>query len=57
MTKEQLVKRIKVAAGEIPADLVIKGGNVVNVFTHQIIRTDVAISDGIIAGLGDYHGI
>lgn len=49
-------KRIQAACGEIPPDLVLKGGSVVNVFTCEIIETDVAIYDGFIVGLGNYDG-
>lgn len=35
-------------------ELVLKNGNVINVFTKEIIKTDIAISDGIIVGLGDF---
>ncbi|MFD1706899.1 adenine deaminase [Siminovitchia sediminis] len=56
-TKEMLKKRIDVAAGRVPADLVIKNGKVVNVFTREIITEDVAIVDGYIAGTGKFEGI
>jgi adenine deaminase len=56
-TVESLKKRISVAKGESPADLVLKKGRVVNVFTGDINERDIAISEGVIAGLGpDYHG-
>jgi adenine deaminase len=56
-TVEGLKKRISVAKSESPADLVLKKGRVVNVFTGDMQERDVAISDGVIAGLGpDYHG-
>ncbi len=43
--------------GEIPADLVIKDARVPNLFTYEIEEADVAISGGLIVGLGkDYHG-
>ncbi len=42
-----------VATGRIPADTVIRGGQVVNVCTAEIIRADVAISAGRIALVGD----
>lgn len=48
---------IDVAAGKEPADLVLKGGSVINVFTEEIIKADVAIADGRIAGIGNYSGI
>jgi adenine deaminase len=47
-------RRLKVALGEEPADLVLAGGSVVNVLSGEIYRADVAIADGIIAGVGDY---
>lgn len=55
-TKEMLKKRIDVAAQRIPADLVIKNGKVVNVFTREIITEDIAIVDGYIAGTGTFEG-
>lgn len=36
------------------ATLVIKNANVVNVFTEEIIRADVALCEDIIIGVGDY---
>lgn len=36
------------------ATLVIKNANVVNVFTHEIIRADVALYEDIIIGVGQY---
>ncbi len=56
-TVEVLKKRISVARREIPGDLVLKGAMVVNVFTGDIQDNDIAISEGVIAGVGpDYHG-
>jgi adenine deaminase len=51
-----LAKRLAVARGDEPADLVIRGGKVLSVFTREWLETDVAIADGWIAGLGDYAG-
>ena len=45
------------ARGDEPADLVIRGGTVLSVFTREWLRVDVAIADGAIAGLGDYEGL
>ncbi len=48
---------IKVARGLEPADLVIKNANIVNVLSEEIHKADIAIADGIIAGIGsDYNG-
>jgi adenine deaminase len=52
----ELTRRLAVARGEEPADLVIRGGRVLSVFTREWLETDVAIVDGWIAGLGDYDG-
>lgn len=52
-----LQKRIKAAKGEIPADLVLKGGGIINVFTREIQTADVAVVDGFIAGIGSYDGL
>jgi adenine deaminase len=46
---------IRVASGKGKADLLIKNGRVVNVFSGQIERTDVAIWKGLIVGFGDYE--
>ncbi|MFL5913323.1 MAG: adenine deaminase [Gaiellaceae bacterium] len=51
-----LARRIAVARGDEPADLVLKGGRVLSVFTREWLEADVAIADGYVAGLGDYEG-
>jgi len=51
-----LAHRIAVARGDEPADIVVRGGRVLSVFTQEWLETDVAIADGWIAGLGDYEG-
>jgi adenine deaminase len=51
-----LARRIAVARGDEPADLVLAGGRVLSVFTREWLDADVAIADGWIAGLGDYEG-
>jgi adenine deaminase len=51
-----LSKRLAVARGDEPADLVIRGGKVLSVFTREWLEADVAIADGWIAGLGAYEG-
>jgi len=55
-TVEKLTARIKAAKGEISPDLILKNGLVADLFSGEIIRTDVAIFDGIIVGLGEYDG-
>ncbi|AFV10846.1 adenine deaminase Ade [Thermacetogenium phaeum DSM 12270] len=44
---------VAAAAGRIPADTVIKGGKVVNVFTGEILRWDIAIKGERICSIGD----
>lgn len=56
-TKETLKKRIDIASGRTKADLVIKNCKVIDVYSGQIIYGDIAISDGTIAGIGEYSGI
>jgi len=46
---------IKVAKGELPADLILANARIVNVFTGEIESGNVAIYEGKIAGVGDYH--
>jgi adenine deaminase len=52
----ELTDLLKTARGDQPADLALRGGRVVNVFTGEIIEADVAIAGGRIAGVGlDYE--
>jgi adenine deaminase len=46
---------IKIARGDEPADTLLKNGQVINVFTGEIIKTDIAIAHSRIVGLGDYE--
>jgi adenine deaminase len=50
-----LERRIAVARGDEPADLVVRNGHVLSVFTREWLDVDVAICDGFIAGLGEYE--
>ena len=52
MLREEL---IRVARGEVEADLVLKNARLVNVFSGDVHVTDVAIARSLVAGLGDYH--
>lgn len=47
----------QVACGLIPAELVLKHAKIVNVFSGAIETADIAIQDGLIAGIGDYAGL
>jgi len=47
---------LAVARGDAPADLRIRNGRVVDVLTGELRRADVAVKDGLIAGVGHgYH--
>ncbi|MFW9868719.1 MAG: adenine deaminase [Candidatus Thorarchaeota archaeon] len=51
-----LEQMIDVASGRTRADLVMKNANVVNVFTGDVTKGDIAIHREYIAGIGDYVG-
>lgn len=51
--KQQLMQ---VAAGREIADLVLKNAVYVNVFTNELSRGDIAVKNGVIAGIGKYEG-
>lgn len=51
-----LARRIAVARGDEPADLVLKGGRVLSVFTGELLEGDVAVAGDHVAGIGDYEG-
>ncbi|MCM2534020.1 adenine deaminase [Neobacillus pocheonensis] len=53
---ENLTRRIAVASGREPADVVIKNGKIIDVFNSEIINGDIAIVDGYFAGIGEYTG-
>ena len=52
-----LPRRLAVARGDEPADLVVTGGHVLSVFTREWLDLDIAICDGVVAGLGEYEGV
>lgn len=56
-SKEQLHSRIAVAAKRAPADLVIKNGKIIDVFSCEIYEADLAIKDGSFVGIGSYDGL
>ena len=55
-TVSDLARRLAVARGDEPADVVVRGGRVFSVFTREWLGVDIAIADGVIAGLGSYEG-
>lgn len=56
MEKARLKRLIDAAAGRIPADLVIKNCRVVDVCSAAIEDGDIAVCEGLIAGVGRYEG-
>jgi adenine deaminase len=52
----RLERTIAVARGDEAAEVVVRGGRVLSVFTREWLECDVAIVDGVIAGLGSYDG-
>ncbi len=53
----RLERRLAVARGDERADLVIRGGRVLSTFTREWLDGDVAIVDGVVAGIGEYDGV
>lgn len=47
---------IAVAAGREKADLVLKNAKYLNVFSNEFLSGDIAVSNGLIAGVGKYDG-
>ncbi|MDD4504637.1 MAG: adenine deaminase [Clostridiaceae bacterium] len=54
--RDIIMALVDVAAGRAKAQTVFKDINLVNVFTGEIYKTDVAVHDGYIAGIGEYSG-
>ena len=47
---------IAVAAGREEADLVLKNAKYLNVFSNEFLSGDIAVANGLIAGVGKYDG-
>lgn len=56
MNKARLKDFIKKSQATSKAEIVLKNGNIINVFTGEIIKADIAIDSGIIIGIGNYAG-
>ena len=54
---DRKLRLIRVACGEEPADVVFKNATYLNVFSNDFCHGDIAVSDGLIAGIGSYHGL
>ena len=57
MKLERYQKCSDIARGLKKADFVLKNAKIVNVFTEEILEGDIAVADGMIAGIGTYEGI
>ena len=55
MNSITLKEIIQYSRGEKKADLLLKNGHVINVFTGEIIRADVAVARGLIIGVGQSY--
>ena len=54
----ELAQIIKLARGDVPAEILLTNANLVNVFTGETYATDMALADGRIAGIGKgYTGL
>ncbi|MGF9981266.1 adenine deaminase [Bacillus subtilis] len=56
MNKEALVNRLNASAKRQKADIVIRNGKIMDVYNQEWIYEDIAITDGVIVGLGEYEG-
>ncbi len=55
MDRARITPRIiQCARGDSPADLVLANARIINVFTGEIVRGNLAIAEGHIIGMGDY---
>ena len=46
---------VEVASGRQKADLVLKNATYVNVFCHELSHGDIAVAEGLIAGMGEHY--
>jgi adenine deaminase len=53
MHAEERRALMAVARGDVPADLILRGGRVVNVYSGEVLEGDVAVYGGRIAFVGD----
>lgn len=57
MDRNKYLKLSEIAQHKVLAEKVLKNAKILNVFTEEIVEGDVAISEGIIVGIGKYKGI
>lgn len=56
MLPETLRQQIAAGRSIVIADFVLKNARIINVFTNEIEKADIAISGGKIVGIGTYNG-
>ena len=58
INRKLLKKRriIEAASGREKADLVLKNATYVNVFSNELCQGDIAVTEGLIVGMGSYSG-
>ncbi len=52
---EKMRNRLAVAKGDQPADLLLKNGRLVNVFSSEVYEANLAVKDGLIAAVGSEY--
>jgi adenine deaminase len=55
--RENLQRLVAAARGDAPADALLTGARVVNLFTREVIRTEVALAGGYVAGFGPHEAL
>src|SRR3984893_2694007 len=53
---EELRRRIRIARGEEPADLLLRNARLVNVCSGECYPADVAVADGLVVGISEAGG-
>lgn len=56
----KLLKKMRIiaaASGREKADLVLKNATYVNVFSNELCKADIAVTEGLIVGMGSYEGV
>lgn len=53
--QQRLARRLEAARGDRPVDLLFRGGQVVNVFTGELVPTPVAVFDGTVVSFAEHQ--
>jgi adenine deaminase len=54
---ESMSQILAAARGDLPCDLALVNGMLVNTLTCEILKGDVGVKNGIVVGIGDYRGV